>query len=51
MPADGSKCIVCEEIIFGKMFQYFLFEGDDLEPMPTKFKLCARCKESEDGNG
>lgn len=42
MPPDGSKCFKCEEIIYGKMFQYFLFDSEN-EPMPTKFKYCETC--------
>lgn len=46
MPPDGSKCSECKELITGKMFQYFLFEGT--EPTATKFKLCETCyKKSE----
>lgn len=41
MPPDGSNCIECKEMITGKMFQYFLFEGT--EPTATKFKLCEVC--------
>ncbi len=43
MPPDGSKCFECGEIITGKMFQYFLFEGTNLKPTPTKFKFCEPC--------
>lgn len=42
MPPDGSKCFKCNEIIFGKMIQYFLFDSEN-KPMPTKFKYCETC--------
>lgn len=42
MPPDGSNCFSCKEPIFGKMFQYFLFCGNE-DPMGTKFKLCETC--------
>ena len=45
MPPDGSKCFECEELITGKMFQYFMFEAQDLKPQPTKFIYCENCFE------
>lgn len=43
MPADGKDCLRCKEPIYGKMVQYFLFDGDNLEPMATRFKMCLPC--------
>lgn len=43
MPADGSLCYECKEPMYGKMVQWFLFEDRNLDPMPTKFKVCLPC--------
>ncbi len=38
---DGSKCIGCEEMIMGKMFQVVIFIMN--EPIYSKFKYCEDC--------
>lgn len=48
MPPDGSKCVECNEVIYGKMFQYFIFENEDYDPKPSKFKYCVKCYEDDE---
>lgn len=39
--SDNSKCVLCDTLIIGKMFQQVVFV--DFEPVYTKEKVCEYC--------
>lgn len=41
--SDLSMCAVCDSLIIGKMFQYYIFVMG--EAIATKNKVCATCFE------
>lgn len=39
--SDLSKCVTCEQVIIGKMFQMVIFINND--PVYSKYKFCESC--------
>ena len=46
LETDHSKCILCDTLIIGMMFQKVVFV--DLDPIYTKEKVCSYCYKTEE---
>lgn len=52
VPSDSSKCLICEDECKEEMYQYFIFEVGNTNPIETSRKICVPCFEQcddEDG--
>lgn len=44
MDGDASKCCICDEKIFGRMINYFVFVGNNCNPKEIGIKVHKECE-------